>query len=312
MSNWYEKFIESARKTYCSLQRSGCIDGYTIMGDNDEKMCEICRSQQGYHRRFDGDSLLPPFHPNCRCELQINWKMSASQGVDIAAYYDFNDSGKIKLGATKEIILRGINYNLKMIGLKQDLTWEQVAEIGFYDWGNEVEYHDANLSIDEMNGWTTLLDANSVINVDAGGKKSDENTLDYWLEEAKKIGTKIKHQEFYTNIGIVAEMFGYTCTHARFDLKNNTYDPTGPISEENNIFGNGRNNTRNYWAYIYNGELIKYDHIGNILIGYMGHYAGIDLESLLYWVDKATLVTDFKFDDPADQEAIRKGYEMAN
>jgi len=291
----------SEYKIYQTLQNLGLLKGYWITGDNDEKMCEVCQAEQGYHSDFSSSSKFPPFHPNCRCKMELDWRFKSGENQTLRDVYD-PYTGEIKDGATRELILDALNNALKDKGLEVELTWEDVVDLGFYD-ANGKEIEDYVDDVSEIVGGTTFLDASKVINVDASPLKSQRDTLDYWLEKAKWYGGEINANHEWDpvitkNLNILMAMNAICGDDKELDLKKKT----------DTVFGEMKTNKEKmYLGYIYDGEYIRHDLIGNILIGYMGYFAGIDLDSLLLGVNATSLFMD----DPKDQEAIRKGYEMA-
>ena len=76
--------------------------------------------------------------------------------------------------------------------------------------------------------------------------------------------------------------------------------------------GGGANN-RTFWAYIYHGELIRYDAPANINYGYVGHSIGLSLDVLLSGALFEQGVDDGTFslqDNEGDGYYVQKGYNL--
>lgn len=295
----------SEYKTYQALQNLGLLKGYTITGDNDEKMCEVCQAEQGYHSDFSSSSKFPPFHPNCRCKMELNWRFNSSKNQTLKEVYD-PYTGEIKDGATKTLILDSLNNALKDKGLEEELTWEDVEQAGFYDEDlNKIEEYVDDVS--KIVGSTTYLDASKVLNIESSPLKDEQNTLDYWLNLAKEDGKKLSKsdpivEEAYDFYNIFYGV--YFTTGGSYDLKSKTKTVFGEVDE---------NGERKYLGLIYDGKFIRYDAISNFLIGYMFYYSGFfwplnNAETIKKLVEiKSVNHTD----DPLDQQAIEDGYNYA-
>lgn len=399
------------RKTYEFLQRMGYFVGYAIVGSDDEKECEICDNAQGEYTKISLDNPLPPFHPNCRCRVELNWKEVANLEIILREYWN-PETGEIKRDRwgnvpTRDLVTEAVNFFLQKRGVEEKLSWEEIVYFGFEDVeGNEyggetydagflvgwrakvlnwnifmasrldkyrsgeyeyLDYYDPESgmisvksdgsvpsrqdivdavnfflekecgleeeltweeiawhgfydedkqkvenysSVEDLIGKTTMLDVTNVVNVDGD---DSPDTLGWWLDLAREEGLKIGDRNNWEVID-VWDMWWLAGKDKLFDLKNKKYNQHKEVSEENNIFGKNPDGTREKrQAYIYQGKYVRYDHTGNILIGCMAYYAGMEVEDIIAWVDIAIYTESFGFerDDAEDQDAIWRGYEMA-
>lgn len=143
-----------------NLQATGKILGYTIKSDSGN-VCEECLSHLGKTYKF-GEGPLPPFHPNCKCEVSIIWSPLADQ-VKLAENFFDAKTSLIKKGATEEMITNAIN---KYYGM--NLTWEDILAIGFIDGKGIYVYFDKNswasrnMRPEDFVGWQIALGQTSM------------------------------------------------------------------------------------------------------------------------------------------------------
>lgn len=129
---------EQGRETYLYLQRMGYFSGYDIVGSGDSKECEVCQAMQGHYDEINDNNPLPPFHPNCRCKVKLNWLPNVNPEKIYAEFFDQN-TGEIKSLAgqyspTKDLLTNAVNYFWeKKYGLDQELTWEEISPEEIYD-----------------------------------------------------------------------------------------------------------------------------------------------------------------------------------
>lgn len=272
-----------------------------------------------------------------------DWNVFLENRLDNFRHYN-PKTGEIKSGATKENILGALNSTLREdFGLRNDLTWEQVVWHGIYN-SNKNKVNSLE-NVKDWGGYTTYLDMSSIINVDWGEDKRQEDTLDYWLNRAKDDGiyyASFDNNELYlpretTSDSVLDQVLNkvnrtmqwaywyfspwrFTDLDERY-IRNSSYAvlsmPNGEYDMklmDDNVFGEMKSKTeRQYQGYIYKGDFLRYDEPGNIAIGYLAYHIGLDLEYTLWAVDWVTreLYRAEDGDDKHDQELIKAGYNYA-
>lgn len=289
----FEKPID----TYKFLQKYDYLEGYSIKTKEDEKLCDTCKEKQGKYFSEFKEENLPPFHPNCRCEIEFDWRKNVDQYALLEMFYD-PFTGEIKRGATREIIVEMVNHYLGI-----DTTWEDIALVSFFN-DNFGTTDPADLIGEYTFVGINYKDGNHPNNVIEIG--FEMNKL---FNEVENSVSKIGDRDFWDYINFDWQFR----PHGEFDVKNGN-DP---------VF---TSHPRNHFAYIYNGKLIRYDSPGNILVGYASAHAGFSSVELLLganldnvfdysiknWLgggDEPWVFFD-AIDDHVDQDYIIKGYRL--
>lgn len=186
------------------------------------------------------------------------------------------ETGLIEKGDTEENIVEAVNKALEIT-----TNWETIADVSFF------QDRFGTTKVNELIEKYTYVGTNDVKNV-------TEELHQYNLDRASIAQGK--------GFGLL-DLIRKFRTDGPWDLKNSN-DP---------IFGSYMKDgekLRKYWAYIYEGALIRFDAPGNINFGYVSHSIGVG-KSLLkigaaleQMINKKTLSGD----NPGDWAYIERGY----
>ena len=194
------------------------------------------------------------------------------------------ETGEIEKGDTEKSITKAVN---KALNIKT--TWKKIAEVSFF----KDKYKTTKVS--------ELLKLDIPISCNTGTNEVKDITkqLDNLnVSRAKELSESIT---LLFNTKLI-NFLDYFAPNHKWDIKNSN-DP---------IMGGGANN-RTFWAYIYHGELIRYDAPANINYGYVGHSIGLSLDVLLSGALFEQGVDDGTFslqDNEGDGYYVQKGYNL--
>lgn len=271
------------------LYERGLLRGfYTIDVSGDS--CDYCAEHTDQVYSFEEDDPLPPFHNNCQCEVSVQLVDASIDWSQLRDVFDI-DSGTIGELATPELVTRAVNDILRRHGLDQELTWEEILEFGIYTPGEALypTSRDAETDIEDLIGSETSIDTSTVFNAD--------NDMAWWLQQAKIDGELISGWSLTDKLGGI---WGLSVTGAKYDPKNNPLTP----------FGAEVDGQRQYWGFIYNGQLYHYDDAGNILFGALAAASGLAKEVALAGAMAFNLISEGERDAARDQELIEYGYNL--
>ena len=181
------------------------------------------------------------------------------------------ETGGIEDGDTKDSITTAVNDALGIA-----TTWDEIATVSFF------QDNFGTTDPSELVGEETWVGTNDVIDI--------TYSLDYLNYYFSQVAED-------TGDSALSLAWNYWPGHI-WDLKN-SQDP---------IFGTP-NGGRQYWAYIYHHNLIRFDSPGNINFGYVWNATGHQLDSALWG---ANIVQKGFADDPYDQAMIKWGYKLYN
>lgn len=144
-------------------------------------------------------------------------------------------TGEIEKGDTQDSIVTSVNEAFKI-----NTNWQTIADVSFY----KDNFGDKTL--DQIVG--QRLNVGTDITADVSSQLNALNT-----DRAKTA----------SRLGPLA-LLNFR-TGGSWDIKSSSDD----------VLGKSEDGKRDYWSYIYNGELIRYDAPGNINYGYVTRAAGL-------------------------------------
>lgn len=110
-----ENPYEDGRKAYEYYERMGYTDGYEISGSSDSKQCANCSDYAGYYGTFIGNPLSP-FHPNCRCKVEVDWSSKANLEKIYSDFFDPRTGKVFKIAGMYDppldLLVKAVNYYL--------------------------------------------------------------------------------------------------------------------------------------------------------------------------------------------------------
>jgi RHS repeat-associated protein len=187
--------------------------------------------------------------------------------IDPTGLYEV-ETGTIELDDTTEIITDALSEALGI-----EVTWDDVVDTGFHDTDTGEVHFGEDFEPGDIVGWETIADASAAdINneLDLLNQSTDKNLLSYLF---------------------------YACQGCAGDIKD----------QENSVFGVDANGDRKNWAYVYRGELLRYDAPGNIHLSYVGNKAGYSLVELFGLNLTSDIITS-NYSDGYDARMTVKGY----
>ena len=180
-------------------------------------------------------------------------------------------TGEIEKGDTITSITQAVNDALGI-----NVSWKDIATVSFF------EENFGTTDPTRLIGEYTYVGTNHVTDI---------------TDELDALNYSFAMESIENDYGILSLGWKYFPGHV-WDLK----------SSEDPIFG-APDSTRQYYAYIYKHNLIRYDAPGNINFGYVWNAVGKNLKSALWG---ANLVQKGFADDGYDQDMIQWGYNLAD
>lgn len=144
-------------------------------------------------------------------------------------------TGEIEKGDTQDVIVQSIN---DAFGINTD--WGTIADVSFY--ATRLE----GRPLDQLVGQSLRIGTNVTVDI-----SKQLNSLN---SDRAKIASRLGS----------SSLLNFK-TGGSWDIKSSTDE----------VLGSGQDKKRDYWSYIYNGELVRYDAPGNINYGYVARAAGL-------------------------------------
>ena len=350
LSNFgYEMQITARLKGF---ELSGCKQ-YRYVCENSDSSCEICMALNG--RDFDIDEAsfgtnLPPMHPNCRCTITESPPLP--EIPELPAILDWTFLGRIRDGLEEIIQRAAIGLNNFADGLGD--IWNFFLKKSLYDYYGtcttiEIEGVECRINKESFQAVTIMSDGSFLVpeivtetdklllnmmkerdSLPEGDPRRTE--INKQMKEICNTEPKparsvayLKPYSFYQFGGDVTEKLNnymkgtvtdYAYMHDRYWVEN--------ISDFVKLVDGGCKmdlKAQPEWqnsAFIYDGEVVSQDAVGNINFGYFGSYCNFP-ESVLMAGAGVVQITDGTsrlefwrtlFDDPRDTYRVFQGIEI--
>ena len=332
---------------------------YTYICNNTDNSCNNCAILDG--QVFDISAAeegvnLPPIHPNCRCTVNGYPALSGTEAVSDFLEALREISFAVTANQTGGRIRRAFNGALEALGLVWSEFFEQSIQ-DYYGTFTTIEIDGTEYRINRNNFTAVAVGPDGKLIVPENAKPYDEQMLALMKmrdslpegsakraeieQEIKKLEKEsenrgeellsVKSEKLYTFYMLgedVTERLNkymrqtevdYADMHKRYWVEN-------LMAFYQLVRGGGEMDLKaqpewQHSAYVYDGELVSQDALGNINYGYFGAFCNIPKLVLIFaggfaqWRSSRNAELDFWytfFDDPRDTYRVLQGIEICN
>ncbi len=289
-----EDIVEMLQDAGRSIDENGNIympDGTFVLDDNGDKMT------------VDG------LYTSTNAEVQMNLSAGEEEffkpeGGKIDFYNPYTGEilpGILEVDNPSQAITNIVN---KVLGIQT--TWETIVRVSFFDESNSIDPKD-------LVGRFTFCGLNDVCPFDI---------QDLFFEECEKAirDLRILFMRPYTPNKVFSILVfdkptpGIPSLLSLGDFlglfrRNGPYDYVHsyhPIFGQKSGTGSGDKIERYYYSYIFNGDLIRYDAPGNMIIGYTANHFDLDYDK----IKDAAAIDNLGKDNPGDSYYLDFGYQL--
>ena len=350
----YEMQITAKLKGF---ELSGCKQ-YRYVCENSDSSCEVCMALNGRDFGIDEASFgtnLPPMHPNCRCTITESPPLP--EIPELPAILDWTFLGRIRDGL-EEIIQRaaiGLDNIADGLGDIWDFFFKKSLD-DCYGTYTTIEIDGKEYRINKESFESVVIMPDGSFLVPELVTEVDRQMLTLLKERDSLPNGDSRIDEINKMLKEIYESASESERHVHYSKTYSFYFFGGDVTEKlNNYMRNAASNYSDmrdrYWvenlmdfknlvankqemdlknqpewqnsAFIYDGELVSQDALGNINYGYFGKYCNFPDSVLMAGAGVAQLMDGNRklefyitlFDDPRDSYRVLQGigiYEEEN